>query len=626
MTSLDPELAIVAGRVDLLMERARAARSIAERRFALDALARGLLLADPGAVGETLREEARSLRVDASTIAASEAPRLPHAVAVPLVARERGLAFVRQLYVTFDPVGLAGDDGLLDPDARRAVTDAITAAAGIAPPPSEPALHRLVAAQPGALRHARVEGRSLSAAAFVSAASLWTERPARADVAVTGELRGDRVVGVGEIEAKVRAARAFGMRALVVPAGDLARARSTGASIELIGVEDAASLLDAALDPTSAPRLEPEQAADEARALSRTGWRGYRWPSVRERIARISGTLPGYRVDLRVELLALLAGAQRHLGDPAGSLELLREAETLLSSEEGRRAVPDAPITYLYLQRAMTCRQLSRFGEAARAASRAVRVAKSARLRGAQIKALGVLGLVALARGQVERAVAAFDESLEITFSHEPHRTARTRAYLVEAYGAAGREDDARAQYEAAMEELERGPEGSARRASESWVRTSWGSALFELGRFEAAIDALDVPAVRVSLAEAPLPGLLARRHLGLALVHATERARGFELLAASPLAHGRALEPHLAFMAHLNVLFEARARLATGAWGSDIAGRARRALDHVPRHDRVGAYLGRSLEATRALLDAPGRPRAARALDTLISRCVRLG
>ncbi len=321
-----------------------------------------------------------------------------------------------------------------------------------------------------------------------------------------------------------------------------------------------------------------------------------------------------------------MAGAQRHLGDPAGSLELLREAETLLRSTEGKRAVPDAPITYLYLQRAMTCRQLSRFGEAARAAQRSVQVAHRARLRGALIKALGVDGLVAMARGRIDRAIAAFAESLEITLAHEPHRTARTRAYLVEAYGSAGRADDARAHYEAAMDELARGPDGGARRASESWVRTSWGQALLELGRHEEAIEALDVAAVRVSLAEEPLPGLLARRYLGLALTHAGERERGLELLAASPLVHGRALEPHLAFTAHLNVLFEARARIATSAWGSDVAGRALRALDHVPRHDRVGAYLGRALDASRALLESPVAPRTTRPLEALLARCVRLG
>ncbi|MCZ7683864.1 MAG: hypothetical protein M5U28_35905, partial [Sandaracinaceae bacterium] len=553
-------------------------------------------------------------------------------MAVPLVAREHGLAFVRQLYVTFDPAGLRSDDELFDRGAARAVADAIAAAARVAPPPSEPGLHRLVFAQPHVLRRARVEGRSLSAAAFVSAASLWTERRVRAGVAVTGELRGEHVLGVGELEPKVRAAVEHGLRALIVPASDEAAARAAlreGDALAIEAVSSASALLEAALEPVAAARVDPEEAAREARALAAGGWSGYRWPAVRERLARISGTLPAYRLDLRVELLARLGAAQRHVGDPAGSLELLREAEALARSEEGRRAVPDAPLTYLHLQQAMTARQLGRFAEASRAAERSVRVAKKARLRSELVKALGVLGLVALARGRIDRAIAAFGESLEVALAHEPHRTARTHAYLIEAHGAAseahgaashgaasaashGAASEVRiagAHFDAAMAEIEREPEGPARRSREAWVRTSWGGALVALGRAREAVEALDRPAVHASILEEPLPGLLARRHLGLALARSGASDRGLPLLAASPIAHGRALEPHLAFVAHLNVLFEARERLAAGAWGADIAGRARRALEHVPRHAAALAYLGRPLTATRRLLardDAP--------------------
>lgn len=626
MTALDPELAIVAGRVDLLLARVREARSIAERRFALDALARGLLGADPGSVGAEVLEEARALRVDASTVAAAQAERLPHAVAVPLVATEHAFGFVRQLYVTFDPAGLLSDEALFDAGASAAIAAAIAAAACIAPPPSEPALYRLVAAQPHVLRRARVEGRSLSAAAFVSAASLWTERRVRADVAVTGELKGDHVLGVGEIEAKVRAAIDHGMRALIVPASDEARARAAvppGARLAIVPVATAAALLEAALEAQVGPRVDPEKAAQEARTLAAGAWSGYRWPMVRERLARISGALPSYRLDLRVELLARLAAAQRHVGDPEGSLELLREAEALALSDDGRRAVPDAPLTYLYLQKAMTSRQLGRFAEASRAARRSVRVAERARLRTELIKALGVLGLVMLARGRAEHAIEAFRASLAVALAHEPHRTARTRAYLIEAYGAAGAIDRAREQYDAAMAEIEEEPAGDARRSREAWVRTSWGGALVALGRPSEAAVALDVPAVRASIADDPLPGLLARRHLGLALARSGERERGLELLASSPLAHGRALEPHLAFVAHLNVLFEARERIVLGAYGADVAGRAIRALEYVPRTE---PGLARAADAVRRLLAGGRAPRSTHALDRLLDRSVRLG
>jgi tetratricopeptide (TPR) repeat protein len=620
----DPELAILAGRVDALVLRARAARSIAERRFALDALARGLLGADPGTVTPAQRDEARALRVDPSTIAAAAADRLPHAVSVPLVASQRGFGFVRQVHVTFDPVGL-GDEDAFDADARHALREAIQAAAGVAAPPSEPRLHRLVAAQPHVLRHARVEGRSLSAAAFVSAAALWTGRPVRADVAVTGELRQGLIHGVGELAAKVRAARVHGFRALVVPSIDRAAAKVArdGGPLEIVGVGTAEELLAVALHPEARPRLDPESAAAEARKLSTSGWRGYQWPSVRERLASLSGTLPSYRLDVRVDVLVRLAAAQRHLGDPSGSLELLHEAESLVRSPEGRRAVPDGPITYLYLQKAMTCRQLGRFGEAARAAARSVAVARSARLRGELVKALGGVGLVALTRRRIDQAVRAFEESLEVTLAHDPHGTARSRAYLVEALSLAGAADAAAAQFEAAMAELGRLPDDASRRSKESWVRTSWGGGLVQLGRAAEAVDVLDRPAVHVSMGEEPLPGLLARRHLGLALIGAGAEERGFELLAASPLVHGRALEPHLALAAHLNVLFEARARLEADAWGPDVLGRARRALDHVPRY--VGAFLERPLDATQRLLSRDRVPRRARPLEVLVERCARL-
>lgn len=145
MIRLGPELAIAAGRVDLLISQVRGAGSIAERRFALDALARGLLTADPGSVAPALLEEARALRVDASTVLAATAERSPHAVSVPLVAHDFG--FVRQLHVTFDPAGLADHD-LLEGDARRAIAEAIEAAARVTPPPSDPSRYCLVAAQP----------------------------------------------------------------------------------------------------------------------------------------------------------------------------------------------------------------------------------------------------------------------------------------------------------------------------------------------------------------------------------------------------------------------------------------------------------------------------------------------
>lgn len=621
------EWAVVAGRVDLLLAQACDARGIAARRFALDALARGLLHADPGTVDAATREAALALRVDPSTVATSAAERQPHAVAVPLVDRvaaER--SFVRQVHVVFDPVALQVDADPLEPSARRAIAAAIARAARDAPPPSDPVLHRLVAARPRALAGVRIDGPSLGAAAYASAVSLWSGRPVLPGVVVTGAVEGDSVLSVGEIPAKVRAAQAHGAAALVVPAADaaVARAEAKGTGLAIVAVRDLSELRAAVLAATAGPRRKPEREVAEARREFGTGWRGYRWPAILASLSRVSGTLPAARVDLRVEVLSRLGAAQRHLGDPAGSLAILEEAQQIVQSEEGRLGVPDEPIAYLLQQSAMTEKQLCRFAEARRHAAEAVAVARRARLRGVLIKALGVEGLVALAEGDPEAAIASFEESLEVTLAFDPHDTARTRAYLIEAHGAAGHLDPARAQLAAAMEELEQKGDDEGRRASESWVRTSWGGALLALGRPAEAVEALDHPSVRVSLEDEPLPGLLARRWLGLALAQAGPPEQGFEILAASPIVHGRALEAHLSFLAHLNVLFEARARVELGAWSSDVAGRARRALESVPTYGLDDARLAEAYAAIEAALASNDVPSLA-TLDALLARCRRL-
>lgn len=618
---MDVELAIVAGRIDVLLERARRAGSIAARRHALDALARGLLLADPGSVDEATRAAALELRVDASTVAAAAAPRQPHAVEAPLVAE--GAALVRQVYVSYDPIGAASDDGLLGPGARQVCREAIVAAARRAPAAQDPATHHLVAAQPAALTGARIDGPSLGAAAFVSAVALFSGRATQPSVVVTGSIAGEAVTGVGAMAAKVEAATAHRASALVVPEADeavaRAHARLIGSPLRVIGVADVDALLRATLGPRRRRRLSPEQRMSEVNREFRAAWEGYRWPTVRASLARVSATLPPGRVDLQVEALTRLGAAERHLGDPMGSLAWLERARELSRSDAGRRGVPDAPLSYLWLQTAMTLRQLGRFTEASRAAERAAEVAERARLRREHVKALGCVGLVAMSRRRFDAATEAFDEALAIGLDFEPDRTARSHAYLIEAHGAAGREAEARAHFEAAREELERtGDEGG----QAAWVRTSFAGALLALDRPEEAAAVLDCDAVHEALEGSPLPGLLARRHLGLALCASGEARRGYEILAASTVVHGRALEPHLAFRAHLNVLHEARERLEAGAWGPDIEGRARAALDRVPQHGELPKLLGKAL--TRARRSLSRRP-SARALDELLARCERL-
>jgi hypothetical protein len=153
-------------------------------------------------------------------------------------------------------------------------------------------------------------------------------------------------------------------------------------------------------------------------------------------------------------------------------------------------------------------------------------------------------------------------------------------------------------------------------------VLTSYGGALLTLGEPARAIEVLEDPSLAASFASAPLPGLLARRHLGRAYCHAGREAAGYETLATSVVVYGRALEPHLSFLAHVNVLGEALERLAAGAWTADIAGRARRACEHVPQHGDLPTFLGAPLRRfERSLAQEPHEP----SLRALLVRCERL-
>src|SRR5690606_31799163 len=146
-----------------------------------------------------------------------------------------------------------------------------------------------------------------------------------------------------------------------------------------------------------------------------------------------------------------------------------------------------------------------------RAARRAIAIARRARLRGEQVKALGCAGLVAMGQRRHEVARQYFEEALALTLLHAPEDAARSRVYLLDALGRLGREDEARAHWRAAMDEVER-EDARGRRTKESWVRTGWGAALVELGHFEEAREVLDVPAVHDAIHDDPLPGLSARR------------------------------------------------------------------------------------------------------------------
>lgn len=605
-------------------EQLSRARGVAARRFALHGLTQHLWLADPGTVSTALIERARAAGVDPAVLAPLTQPPPPHAVSVPFRGDEGGL--VRQLLVSFDPVD-GMDEAWLSPSAAIAVHQALACAERYAPPKA-PGRYRLVAARPAALAGGVVVGPSLAAATVVSAVSLFTGRPVRPGVAVTGALRGDRVGEVGGIGAKVAGVkRVCTLHTLVLPHGNEseARAASGGSPLRIVPVSTLEALLAATLQAPAA-LTAPEQRVEQARRRFATGWSGYLWPTLAEEFARILAALPAARLDLRVEMLARLAAAARHLGDPSRSLQILDDALALTQTDLGRRAIPDAPLTYLFQQRAMTLRQLAAFGAAATAARRAVRVARRARLRGEEIKALGCAGLVARCRARLPEAIAAFERALAIQLAHDPQGAPRTRAYLLEALGDAGHEEAARNHYEHAVQELAQTAEPTARESKESWVRTAFGGTLRRMGYAAEACAVLDHPSVHRCLFEAPLPGLLARRHYGLALVADGQTERGFEVLAASPMTHGTSLWPHLRLLASLNVLHEALGRWEQGAFTPDIARRADVALDDIPREGPAAAWLAGPAARTRARLRRASPGPAPASLRLLLYRCARLG
>jgi hypothetical protein len=536
----DGESAILAGAIATLIARAEAATGVAARRYARALLERGLYAADPGVVDATLAERARAVGVSSDAIAAARRPRSPHAVGVPLVADD-GTVVVRAFEVVFEPVD---ERATFDEAAEAACRAAIARATERLVARPDARRYRFVPCSPVALAEARVDGDSLGAACFVSALSLFTDRPVRQGVVVTGALSGERVVGVGATAAKVAAARAAGAAIVVVP--------EVGAPAGAVGVGTLDALATAALEEVPAS-TDPDRLVARATEAARDGWSGYRWRPVREAATRALAIVPEGRPELRVEALAELAAATRHLGDLAGSGRAIELATELAESPLGKESVPDAALCRLARQRAMTEKSRARFAAAARAAARSVAIARKARLRGELVKSLGVLGLVAMAQGDDRTALPPLEESLAITLARTPTEAARSRAYLIELFGRLG--ELPRAEEHTRLALAECAAQGERGRAKEGWVRTSFGAACVHAGAHARAREALDHPAVHAAIARDPLPGLLARRWLGLSLVRTGERARGLAMLSDAAIAYGAELEPSLRFLADLCVL-----------------------------------------------------------------------
>ena len=657
----DVTLAVVTGHLERLLAALPAAASIAEKRYLLDALAEAIVLADPGRVDRELRQRAEVVGIDVEALGVEVMAAPPHAVTVPMVVRGADgvatwrhgdgepIAFVRQFYVT----AAARHDGAalsLDASARQSVAAAIALAASSLG--RDRGSHDLVAAQPAALAALPVEGASLSAAAFASAMSLWSHRPMRAACAITGAVglrrgapgpmggQGDRqggqqasptvapIEGVGDIEAKVLAAAAARCQRIIVPQRDAAAAQAVArrdeSSIEVVGVATTAQLLDAALEKRPTAPLSPDRAVGRAMGDFRGGWQTWRWPGMVEQLSRLATELPATRADLTVTVATMRGAVARHLGSPEDSLALLTEAQARADSPLGRRSVPDHVLGLLHRHLSLTHRQLCRFDEASAAARRAVEIADRARLRGDLIKALGCAGIVAMSTLEPTRAAALLGRALEVAHEHDPTTAPRTSAYLIDALGMVARAgspsalEEARRIHSRAQAELDRQNKAASDPAW-AWLRIAMGGALLANGLLGEARAVLRHPAIEYAIDHQPLPGLLARRSLGLTLIahgaHPAEVERGYGLLATSKVAFGVAARGHVGFLAGINILSEIWARICRGELDDDASARGLAALEAFPRSGAASTFFAASRRRVRTqLLELAGRRRRRRA------------
>lgn len=610
----------VPGRRELERALARTeAGGAASRRVALEEVTGLLFRLDPSDVAPALVARAAAAGAPRDALEAGTS-RPPHAVLAPLVVQGKGAAFVRTFYVSLDPGGASHDAPRLELDAEASIEAALVEARRLAASPPS-GRFRLVAARPASLLNASVRGASLSAAALVSAYALWAGRSALPDVVVTGRVEGSRVVSVGAIAPKVRAARAAHAHAIVVPARDRDEAvRAARGALVVHAVSTTASLLSHALSTSGSP-ADLDDLVERALAAARHGWRGYRWAEARELLERALALVPEGALDRRVDLYARYGAAERHLGALERSARILREAEAILERPAARRIVPHDARSRAYQQLAMTDLRLARFTSATACARRAVRAAVRAASGRETVKALGCAGLVARARGRNLEAVRAFEAALELGLTVAPEDAARSRAYLVEALAATGDLGRAEREHRLALAEAMR--EGSP--SKEAWVRTAWGGALVAAGRPEAAERVLDVPAVRDAIARTPLPGLVARRHLGRALLgRRRTQERALELLLTAT-EHAEVLEPGALFLADLNAWIAIAARARHGGALPAHRERLERSLDRLPREGELARFLGPAARRVRAALARPDPGALASALDALVASAERL-
>jgi tetratricopeptide (TPR) repeat protein len=619
---------IRAGSVLPILEAYARSASVRHRRWLSDGLGRALDRADPGSVPEATLRALSDLGLSRESLEGVREAPPDHAVHVPLVAEGAHPSFCRLMHVTYDPPGSLGLEDVLDADARLAVSDALRAASErLGWRPEEH--HRFGPVRVRGLEGMRIHGGSLGASAFVSAYALWTRREVRRGTAITGGVVNGRLAPVGAMAPKLRAlAGRADIARLVVPEPDAeharALARQGALDCEIVGVESLDALLEHCLSERPRARRAIEAEIAEAREEWDRAWQRFRWAAVRERLSRLTCDVPTRRPDLCVRVQTMLGASYRQLGEPEAALEILGQALAVLTTEEAERAVGDYERTFLHRHLALAYKDLCRFEEAEEVAMEAVAIARRGRLALPAASGLGTAGLIALARGDVTSALERLHEALRDTSTFEPGRAPRSHSYLVLAYGRAGRLDDARAQYQRARALLARLGDDDRTRSDEQWLRTYMAEAATLARAPDEVIEVLRAPCVEEAIARLPMPGLLARRWLGLAEIARGELDRGFARLASAPAAHPSSGAARVRFLAELAVLYEAEARVGRGRLDEDARGRARLALDRLPASRADGAFLGPAIARARALLDdRAAAPRALEAaLHALLERC----
>jgi len=151
-------------------------------------------------------------------------------------------------------------------------------------------------------------------------------------------------------------------------------------------------------------------------------------------------------------------------------------------------------------------------------------------------------------------------------------------------------------------------------------VRTSLGAAHARAGSWSEARAALDDDTVREAIARDPLPGLLARRWLGLALCRLGETTAGSSLLTSGAFAYGDALEPSMRFVADVNVLHDLAERARRGELDRAAA---ESAIERVATFEAVHTLLARRVASARRSLRSASR--AAVAIEALAIAAGRL-